>query len=165
MNLSSLKLHTILIIFSCLIFAKVLLSLLNLLISTYLKISLWDKWQKNIIRKQLTTDYDLWKKDNRGRIINNLSKDNLIKSSFGVWEPNPDSCELISSESIDTILVPGLGFTQSGERLGRGGGFYDKFLATCKSRTKLIGICFKVQIIDILPREKHDHLVTNIITA
>jgi len=97
--------------------------------------------------------------------INNLSKDNLIKSSFGVWEPNPDSCELISSESIDTILVPGLGFTQSGERLGRGGGFYDKFLATCKSRTKLIGICFKVQIIDILPREKHDHLVTNIITA
>ena len=97
--------------------------------------------------------------------INNLSKDNLIKASFGVWEPNPDSCELISSESIDTILVPGLGFTQSGKRLGRGGGVYDKFLATCKSRTKLIGICFKEQIIDNLPREKHDHLVTNIITA
>ena len=97
--------------------------------------------------------------------INNLSKDNLIKSTFGVWEPNPNSCELISSDSIDTILVPGLGFTQNGERLGRGGGYYDKFLATCKSRTKLIGICFKEQIINNLPREKHDRLVTNIVTA
>ena len=69
------------------------------------------------------------------------------------------------NDSIDTILVPGLGFTQNGERLGRGGGYYDKFLATCKSRTKLIGICFKEQIINNLPREKHDRLVTNIVTA
>ena len=82
LNLSSLKLHTILIIFSCSIFAKVLLSLLNLLMSTYLKISLWDKWQKNIIRKQLTADYDLWKKDNRGRIINNLSNEIKAASAY-----------------------------------------------------------------------------------
>ncbi len=82
LNLSSLNLNTILTIFSCLIISKVIVSLINLLMTIYLKIILWDKWQRNIIKKQLSIDYNLWKKENRGKIINDLSKEIRAASSY-----------------------------------------------------------------------------------
>lgn len=60
------------------------------------------------------------------------------------------------------ILVPGLSFSKSGQRLGRGKGFYDRYLANFKGVT--VGVCFDLQIRDSLPVEKHDRNVDFVVT-
>ncbi len=62
----------------------------------------------------------------------------------------------------DLLLVPGLAFNLSGERLGRGKGFYDKFLETFKGEK--IGICFECQLIKDIPTEIHDQKCDWLIT-
>ncbi len=66
---------------------------------------------------------------------------------------------------LDAILVPGLAFTPQGDRLGKGGGYYDRTLSQTGSRPLLLGVAFPCQIVDTLPREKHDHPVDLVITA
>jgi 5-formyltetrahydrofolate cyclo-ligase len=72
-------------------------------------------------------------------------------------EPDPDWPEV--------VVVPGLAFTPAGDRLGQGGGWYDRFLAGIRSECVTIGVGFDVQIVDRLPIEDHDvrldHLVTD----
>lgn len=61
------------------------------------------------------------------------------------------------------VLVPALAFSREGARLGRGGGYYDRFLSALFTRYSkwrdqitLAGVCKKIQILDYLPQEKHD---------
>lgn len=63
----------------------------------------------------------------------------------------------------DLILVPGLAFDATGARLGRGKGFYDRWLAA-NSSVPSLGICFKCQILETLPFEAHDARVNAILT-
>ena len=64
----------------------------------------------------------------------------------------------------DVIVVPGLGFTPDGVRLGRGGGWYDRFLARRRTGCLAIGVCFGEQIRHDLPTEPHDELVDVVVT-
>ncbi|MGT2715693.1 5-formyltetrahydrofolate cyclo-ligase [Streptococcus respiraculi] len=50
----------------------------------------------------------------------------LVLSTFGVWEPRSD--EVVDSSEIDIIHVPGLAWNEAGYRIGYGGGFYDRYL-------------------------------------
>ncbi len=57
----------------------------------------------------------------------------------------------------DLVLVPGLAFDARGCRLGRGGGYYDRFLETLgRPRPILCGVCFACQIVPEIPWEPHD---------
>jgi 5-formyltetrahydrofolate cyclo-ligase len=58
-------------------------------------------------------------------------------------------------EQLDAVLVPGLAFDLLGTRLGRGAGFYDTFLRD-KPHIFKVGVCYSGQIVDGLPRERHD---------
>jgi 5-formyltetrahydrofolate cyclo-ligase len=78
------------------------------------------------------------------------------KSGRLLWEPGAD-CPRIEPCREDLILVPGLAFGCSGERLGRGGGFYDRFLQTFPGVKW--GVCFPCQILDQIPTEQHDEKV------
>ena len=62
----------------------------------------------------------------------------------------------------ELLLVPGLLFTKKGERLGRGKGFYDRYLS--KYEGQKWGLCFAEQIVEQIPREEHDQKVHKIIT-
>jgi len=88
----------------------------------------------------------------------------LIPGPHGTREPNP-TLPRLDPTYIDTILVPGLAFTEKGERLGRGGGFYDRFLSTLTERTRRIGIAFHCQISGFLPVEIHDQSVHEVVSA
>ena len=66
-------------------------------------------------------------------------------------------------QGIDLILVPGCGFDRELGRLGRGGGYYDRFLMQ-QGDTLKVGICFECQVIDRLPTESHDQSVDLIVT-
>ena len=60
-----------------------------------------------------------------------------------------------ASGPFDTAITPGVGFTVTGERLGYGKGYYDRWFSQNKVKTK-IGIAFEVQLVDQLPTEKTD---------
>jgi len=75
---------------------------------------------------------------------------------FGVREPAEDARPVPLPE-IDLVLTPGLAFDEEGWRLGRGEGFYDRFLARPElSRASVFGLCFDFQLIPLVPRSDHD---------
>jgi 5-formyltetrahydrofolate cyclo-ligase len=65
---------------------------------------------------------------------------------------------------IDLILVPGIAFTRNGGRMGRGFGFFDRFLAHRAVAAIKIGIAFRFQIVDSLPLESHDVQLDLVVT-
>ena len=80
-----------------------------------------------------------------------LYKKPFIKNALNILEPeNP-----IKIKEVDVFLVPGVAFTASGKRLGRGGGYYDKLLSKYPDTLK-IGITFNERIMQDLPTESHD---------
>ena len=81
----------------------------------------------------------------------------LKPGSFGILEPVPG--EIL--EDLDCIFVPGLAFDAQGFRLGRGGGFYDRLLATQKSFT--IGVIPYWAFVYQVPREGHDEKVDRVL--
>ena len=88
----------------------------------------------------------------------------LAPGAFGVREPREDLAHAVAPDTLDLILVPGVAFTRSGERLGRGGGFYDRLLSSLPASTIKIGVCFASQLLTELPVEPHDQRVDFIAT-
>lgn len=72
---------------------------------------------------------------------------------FGIGEPIGE--EFVDYSSIDLIIVPGVAFDRSGNRMGRGRGFYDRLLKTTPDAYK-IGVAFDFQIMDSIPTEPFD---------
>lgn len=71
---------------------------------------------------------------------------------------------VIDPAELELILVPGLAFDTHGNRLGQGGGFYDRFLPHTGSGTTTIGIAFDEQVIEQVPTDVHDRRVNYILT-
>ena len=76
----------------------------------------------------------------------------LVPGRFGIREPVAGP----ALAQLDLIVVPGLAFTAEGSRLGRGAGFYDRFLSTIPATTVKIGVCFEFQRVSEIPQESHD---------
>ncbi len=83
----------------------------------------------------------------------------LEKGSFDIMEPK-DDCQI--DNDLDVVLVPTVGISPSGVRLGYGNGFYDRFLAEHKSVT--ISLTLEKQIIKKIPKSEHDIMIDWIIT-
>ena len=84
-----------------------------------------------------------------------------------IAEPTERS-PLIDPKMISHALVPGRAFTQIGQRLGRGGGAYDRWISlqrTINLSTRFIGVCFRCQIVDELPMEEHDEKMDEVVTG
>lgn len=64
---------------------------------------------------------------------------------------NPVGGQAVALEQIDLVVVPGLGFDRQGHRMGRGAGFYDRFLADPRLRAGRCGLCYAEQIVDLIP--------------
>lgn len=86
----------------------------------------------------------------------NLDESNLIKNQFSIFEPRGQDCII-----PDVVLVPGLLFDRKYNRLGFGGGYYDKTIEQYRIEysTKFIGICYPSQIVTDLPIEEFDQKV------
>jgi 5-formyltetrahydrofolate cyclo-ligase len=83
----------------------------------------------------------------------------LIANVFGIEEPEPHREIVVPS----VVFVPMLAFDASGHRLGQGGGYYDRTLATLPGVTA-IGIAYAGQELPELPRQDHDHRLDMILT-
>ena len=83
----------------------------------------------------------------------------LQVGAFGILEPTGGL--FTDYEKIDVAVVPGMAFDKEGHRLGRGKGYYDRFLHLCTART--IGVCFDFQKVEEVPFEVHDIAVDVVI--
>jgi 5-formyltetrahydrofolate cyclo-ligase len=91
------------------------------------------------------------------------SFDKLKLSSKGIREPEEKAPRILPQE-INLIIIPALAYAENtGHRLGRGGGYYDRFLRIPQS-SRRIGVCFDEQVTRKVPVDKHDKQVEEIIT-
>lgn len=93
--------------------------------------------------------------------INSL--ENLVTSSYGILEPIGDKSNF-NVDNLGLIVMPGLAFDKQGNRLGYGGGYYDKFLSSNKIDAKKIALAYDFQVLDKVPSEEHDIKIDSIIT-
>jgi len=94
-------------------------------------------------------------------LVNDLSEMN--PSAYGILEPNVSLDKKLDSEEIDLFLCPAYAFTRDGKRLGKGGGYYDRYLLKKRPDAITLGIAFPCQIIDQVPTDKHDLLVDRVL--
>jgi 5-formyltetrahydrofolate cyclo-ligase len=85
----------------------------------------------------------------------------LAPGQFGIGEPAAH-CPTFSLKQLDLALVPGIGFTLDGGRLGRGKGYYDRLLAEVPGFK--CGVAFDCQVTTSLPMEPHDVRLNCILT-
>ena len=88
--------------------------------------------------------------------------DEMVPSRYGIQEPAAGQPWPL--EDIDFIVVPALAFDRKGNRLGRGGGFYDRFLAQPRRRAVACGVAFSRQVVDELPVQANDCPVEILVT-
>jgi 5-formyltetrahydrofolate cyclo-ligase len=93
---------------------------------------------------------DLAKKELYSFEVQNLTED-FVKGPFGVMQPDIGKTKEVDIKEIDMVIVPGLAFDRQKNRLGRGAGFYDRFLKRITPPTKKVGVAFDFQIIEDLP--------------
>ena len=94
--------------------------------------------------------------------ITSLQKNMFEVTQFNVLEPVGGDPVLL--KDIDLILVPGLGFTNDGNRLGRGRGIYDRFLSQPDMRAITCGLAMELQVLETLPVLDHDAPLSMLVT-
>lgn len=77
----------------------------------------------------------------------------MKEGAFGIMEPQGET--FVDYENIDVVVVPGMAFDKEGNRLGRGKGYYDRFLPKAVNAV-FIGICFPFQLLPEVPHEEYD---------
>ena len=87
----------------------------------------------------------------------------LVKGPYGIAEPATK--EAINLADLDLVVVPGIAFDRGGNRLGRGKGYYDRFLKKIPARTASIGLAFGFQILPTVPATQHDISVDKVFFA
>lgn len=89
------------------------------------------------------------------------SPHDMQAGAFGIMEPTGDV--FTDYAAIDVAIVPGMAFDPHGHRLGRGKGYYDRFLASCAHVYK-IGVCFDFQLVDSVPHRDFDVGMDEVVT-
>jgi 5-formyltetrahydrofolate cyclo-ligase len=82
------------------------------------------------------------------------SLDELEPSTFSIMEPKEDCIRLVEHGETDAALVPGIAFDVAGHRIGYGGGYYDRFLASFSG--KKVALAYELQVYESIPSEPHD---------
>ncbi|KAK9902126.1 hypothetical protein WJX75_005309 [Coccomyxa subellipsoidea] len=115
------------------------------------------------------------------RLVHLDTLDDLKPASpFNILEPPPTYANGSPREDVlemdaplDLLLMPGLAFDRQGRRCGRGGGYYDKFLARCQQRAQqcgwdpplLVALAYRAQMVEAVPMCPYDKSVDVVVTA
>jgi len=107
------------------------------------------------LAKMKTKELEIYK-------INNWSQ--LQPGVYGILEPIPDKQRLVAPSEIDLVINPGVAFDINLNRMGYGGGFYDRFYHHLKKDCCRVAVGFDAQIVDKVPVDKYDIPVDMLIT-
>jgi 5-formyltetrahydrofolate cyclo-ligase len=90
-----------------------------------------------------------------GRVFG--SRTDLVKGAYGIMEPADRLKDNVAPGQLSAVVCPGIAFDANLTRLGRGAGYYDRFLKSLNGKAFLIGCAFDCQLsAEPLPREEHD---------
>ena len=97
--------------------------------------------------------------------IHEYTGQNSLKPSepYGILEPTTPELSIINCQ-LSIAIVPGMAFDKQGHRLGRGKGYYDRFLSRIPNIYK-IGVCFPFQMLESIPSESTDVVMDEVITS
>ena len=124
---------------------------------------------KNIINKALEDKKEvyipkIYKEDKTMKAVRLKSFRELKENSMGILEPIDDS-DFIEKENLDLIIVPGAVFDYYGNRIGYGGGYYDRYLEHIRKINNKVVLAYDLQIVDFIESEAHDisfdYIITN----
>ena len=94
--------------------------------------------------------------------------DSLPMTKWNIQQPAlDDTTRDIATNDIDLIIVPGLGFSLDGSRLGHGKGFYDRYLSTLNENSYKIGLAFRQQLVEnkVIPMHSKDIRIDEILVS
>jgi 5-formyltetrahydrofolate cyclo-ligase len=91
-------------------------------------------------------------------------KAHTAAGTWGIREPVPERSLPARREEASFVLVPGVAFTAFGDRLGYGGGFYDRLLADWPDRPPLFAAAFTLQVVEVLPMGPSDVRLDAVVT-
>ena len=88
----------------------------------------------------------------------------LEDGPYGIYQPKPECIRNIPLKKIDLVIVPAVAFDLKGNRIGRGLGYYDRFLYFLPQRIPSVGLAFGFQVLDKIPTvESHDFSVDKVL--
>ncbi|PFW55776.1 5-formyltetrahydrofolate cyclo-ligase [Bacillus cereus] len=115
----------------------------------------WEEGKKVVVPK--------CNKETRTMSFRQLSTfDQLETVYMNLREPIPVLTEEVDADEIDLQIVPGVAYTERGERIGYGGGYYDRYLVHYKGKT--LSLAYEFQMVQHIPVEPFDKNVEKIIT-
>lgn len=92
-------------------------------------------------------------------------EDELVPGPFSIMEPDAEKCPPVDTCHPDIALIPGVAYDRLGNRLGFGGGYYDRLLATDMLKDALlVGVAYEFQLVDHLPTQPWDKSVNVVCT-
>jgi 5-formyltetrahydrofolate cyclo-ligase len=98
-----------------------------------------------------------------GLVFHRVSADTVLeRGGFGIPEPPNDAETRLDPGAADLVLVPAVAFSPEGDRIGFGGGYYDRFLRGCGGVA--VGIGYEFQVLEELPRGPGDAAVDAVVT-
>jgi 5-formyltetrahydrofolate cyclo-ligase len=103
-----------------------------------------------------------WEDQHMEAVACRSADDEMVVNGKGIREPANGASWPV--ERIDFIVVPALAFDEQGNRLGRGGGFYDRFLAQVDLQATICGLAFAQQVVEELPVHSNDYPVDLLVT-
>ena len=87
----------------------------------------------------------------------------MVEDRYGISAPDPAKSTLVDPKNIDVVLVPMVGFDKENNRLGQGGGYYDRYLARCL-QAKHVAVAFAEQEFDQIVTDYFDRKVDRVVT-
>lgn len=98
------------------------------------------------------------------RLYEVKDRSELVPGYMGIPEPGITEGREVELKDIDIVIIPGTGFDIQGNRLGYGGGYYDRLLGNAEKHILTIALAFEEQITEHIPAEQHDIKMDIIIT-
>lgn len=123
-------------------------------VSTGQTLERWSRGKRIVLPRVAGDEMDFYEYDPR----------TMERGAFGIMEPGADAV-LCPPGEIDLIVVPGVAFTREGARMGRGRGYYDKYLSQGGFRAFKMGVCYRHQLVADLPVEPHDVFMDRVIAG
>lgn len=90
--------------------------------------------------------------------------DSMVPGALGILEPLGEKYDSTKLAELDIIFAPALAVDQSGMRLGKGAGYYDRALAAANPRPHVIAVLYAEEVIEKVPHHNHDQPVDAVIT-
>ena len=103
-------------------------------------------------------------KEKRFRILELAKWSELRPGRYGILEPPLDPRRIGDPAELELAVIPGIGFDREGARLGRGEGYFDRFLVEARRAYK-IGLAFDCQVVEKIPCAGHDIIMDEVIAG